>query len=118
MRCPLAVSMLSCTMRPCSTSSSLFPYTTLFRSYDPQRQPPLRRTSRSVAKRQCATNPLTRFFEQFAADQPAADFGCAGADVIKFRVAQKAPGRKIVDVAVTAQALDRLERHPHTFFRG
>jgi len=36
---------------------------------------------------------LSRFFEQFASDQHAADFGRAGADFIKLGVARQLPGR-------------------------
>src|SRR5205085_12674571 len=58
-----------------------------------------------------------RFLEQFPADQPAANFGCASTDVIKLRIAKKAARGEFVDVAVATEALDCLERHPHAFLR-
>src|SRR5258708_15088623 len=57
------------------------------------------------------------FFEQLAADQPAADFGSAGADLVELGVAPQPPGRRLVDVAPAAQRLDRLAGHPRRFFR-
>src|SRR3974390_1920881 len=59
---------------------------------------------------------LRGLFEQLTADQPAADFARAGADFVELGIAQEAPRRIIVDVAIAAQALDRLERHPHALF--
>src|SRR6266852_4831978 len=58
-----------------------------------------------------------RLGKQLAADQPAADLGSSRADLVELRVAPQAPGRVIVDVAVAAQALDRLARHPGRFLR-
>src|SRR3954470_5341324 len=52
------------------------------------------------------------FPEQFAPDQPAADLGSAGADLVELRVAPQAAGRRLVDVAHAAHRLDRLARHP------
>ena len=42
--------------------------------------------------------------EQFAADQHAADFAGAGADFVQLGVAQQAPGRVVVDIAVAAES--------------
>src|SRR5713101_1638184 len=53
-----------------------------------------------------------RLLEQLPPDQHAADFAGAGTDFVEFCVAQDAPGWEVVDIAVAAQALDRLERHP------
>src|SRR5580700_1805317 len=47
--------------------------------------------------------------EQFAADQHAADFAGSGADLVELGVAQQAAGRVVVDVAVAAQYLHRVE---------
>src|SRR5580704_12757628 len=58
------------------------------------------------------SNELVRFVEQLAADEHAADFAGAGADLVELGVAQQPPGRKVVDVTVAAEALDCLERHP------
>src|SRR5579862_7922680 len=49
--------------------------------------------------------------EDFAADQHAADFRGAGADLVELGVAQQAPGGVIVDVAVAAQDLHRVQCH-------
>ena len=40
--------------------------------------------------------------EQFTADEHAADFAGAGADFVQLRIAQQAPGRVVVQVAVAA----------------
>src|SRR5688572_977452 len=53
-----------------------------------------------------------RLVEDFAPDQHAPDLAGAGADLVQLGIAQQAPGRIVVDIAVTAQALDRLQRHP------
>ena len=58
-----------------------------------------------------------RFFKQLPPDQHASDFGCARADLVKFGVAQQTAGRILVDIAVAAQTLDRLQRHPCRLFR-
>src|SRR4051794_15673026 len=50
--------------------------------------------------------------EDFAADQHAADLAGAGADLVELGVAQQAPGRVFVDVAVAAEDLHRVERDP------
>src|SRR5438105_471311 len=57
------------------------------------------------------------FREELAADQPAADFGRAGADLVELGVAPQAPGRCLVDVAHAAERLDRLAGHPRCLFR-
>ena len=59
---------------------------------------------------------LSAGFEEFAADQHAADFAGAGADLVQLRIAQQAAGGIVVDVAVAAQRLNRLERHPRRPF--
>src|SRR5258706_6544143 len=59
-----------------------------------------------------AASVLGRLLEEFAADQPAADLRGAGADLVELGVAQQPAGGVVVDGAVAAQALDRLERHP------
>src|SRR5689334_10685096 len=48
--------------------------------------------------------------ENLPADQHAADLARAGADLIELGVAQQPPGGIIVDVAVSAEALDGVER--------
>src|SRR5688572_9939724 len=55
------------------------------------------------------------FGEQLAADQPAADLGSAGADLVELGVAPQAPGGRFVDVAHAAERLDRLAGHPGGF---
>src|SRR3954451_23209903 len=55
--------------------------------------------------------------EQFASDQHPPDLARAGADLVQLRVAPQPPGGKLVDVAVAAQRLDRLARHPRRLFR-
>ena len=42
----------------------------------------------------------------------------AGADLVELGVAPQPAGRVFVDVAVAAEALDRLARHPRRLFRG
>src|SRR4029077_16648889 len=54
--------------------------------------------------------------EDFAADQHAADLRGAGADLVELGVAQQPPGREIVDVAVAAEDLDRVERQRRRLF--
>src|SRR5258708_948637 len=54
-----------------------------------------------------------RFFEKLAPDQHAADLVGAGADVVELGVPEQSSGGKVVDVAVAAHRLDRLERHLH-----
>src|SRR5438876_5608071 len=62
--------------------------------------------------------PSGRFGKQLPPDQPAADLGSSRADLVELRVAPQAPGRVIVDVAVAAETLDGLARHPGRFFGG
>src|SRR5215831_3107453 len=50
-----------------------------------------------------------RFAEEFAADQHAADLRGAGADLVELGVPQEPSGREFVDVAVSAEDLDRLQ---------
>src|SRR6201992_1290212 len=51
-----------------------------------------------------------KFIEQLAPDQHAADFAGAGADLVELGVAQQAAGRIVVDIAIAAEQLDRVER--------
>src|SRR3989475_6204756 len=62
--------------------------------------------------------PSGRLGKQLPPDQPAADLGRSRADLVELRVAPQAPGRVIVDVAVAAETLDRLARHPGRFLGG
>src|SRR5258706_2447653 len=55
----------------------------------------------------------SRFFEELAPDQHAADLVGAGADVVELGIAEQAPRGKFVDVAVAAEGLDRVERDLH-----
>src|SRR5512139_962811 len=50
--------------------------------------------------------------EQFPPDQHAADLARAGTDLVELGVAPDPPGRVVVDVAVAAEALDRLVGKP------
>src|SRR6185369_3667638 len=59
-----------------------------------------------------ARNALFRLVEQLTANQHAPDLGRPGADLVQLRIAPQASGRIVVDIAVTAQRLDRLARHP------
>src|SRR5690606_25129948 len=54
--------------------------------------------------------------EELAADQHAADLAGAGADLVELGVSPQAAGGVVVDVAVAAQDLDALARHPGGFF--
>src|SRR6266851_7903013 len=65
----------------------------------------------------CMKSPLCGFGEQLAADEPAPDFGSAGADLVELGVAPQPPGRRLVDIAHAAERLDRLSGHPRRFFR-
>src|SRR5437870_4904773 len=66
----------------------------------------------------CMRRALCGFGEQLAADEPAADFGSAGADLVELGVAPQPPGRRLVDIAHAAERLDRLARHPGGFLGG
>src|ERR1700688_1459678 len=84
----------------------------------------MRRRSAGLAQRGAGIRPalglreLPRLLENLPADQHAADFAGASADLIEFCVTQQAPSRKVVDVAVAAEALDGFERHPGRAFGG
>src|ERR1700719_4250891 len=54
--------------------------------------------------------------EDLAADQHAADLRGAGADLVELGVAQQPPGREVVDVAVAAEDLHRVERQRRRLF--
>src|SRR3989454_11346287 len=55
---------------------------------------------------------LFRFVEELAADQHPSNLRGACANLVELGVAPETPRRILVDVAVAAQALDRLARHP------
>src|SRR5689334_16782669 len=58
----------------------------------------------------CGNPPSPRLLEDLPADQHPADLAGAGADLVELGVAQQAAGRVVVDVAVAAETLDRVER--------
>src|ERR1043166_4314031 len=58
-----------------------------------------------------------RLLEQLAADEPAADFAGAGANLVELGVPEQPAGGEIVDVAIAAQALDGLQRQPGRLLR-
>src|SRR5205823_3406496 len=66
----------------------------------------------------CMLTPLFGFAEELAADEPAADLGSPGADLVELGVAPQPPGRRLVDVAHAAERLDRLAGHPGGFLGG
>src|SRR5690349_23598564 len=53
---------------------------------------------------------LRRLLEQLSPDEPAADLARARADLVELGVTQKAPGRVVVNVAISAEDLDRVQR--------
>src|SRR2546426_12669134 len=59
-----------------------------------------------------------RFGKKLAADEPAADLGGAGADLVELGVAPETPGWRLVYVAHAAHRLDRLAGHPGGLFGG
>src|SRR5271155_5613189 len=66
----------------------------------------------SSTARAGADGKSPRLLKYLPADQHAADFAGAGADLVELCVAQQTPGRIVVDIAVAAQTLDGFERHP------
>src|SRR5439155_16813377 len=56
--------------------------------------------------------------EDFAADKHAADLRGPGADLVELCVAQQPPGREVVDVAVAAEDLHRIERQHRRLLGG
>src|SRR5512144_212481 len=62
--------------------------------------------------------PLFRLVEKLAADQHPPDLARAGADLVELRIAPEPSGRVVVDVAVAAERLDRLARHPRRLLGG
>src|SRR5215471_1160366 len=62
--------------------------------------------------RAARSRPSLGLVEKLAADQHAANLGRSRADLVELRVAPQPPGRVVVDVAVAAEALDRLPCHP------
>src|SRR3954454_19989114 len=70
------------------------------------------------AKSAPRNDELGRLVEQLPSDQHAADFAGAGADLVQFCVAQQSSRRIVVDVAVAAEQLDRIERALRRLFRG
>src|SRR4051794_14761659 len=73
-----------------------------------QTQPEI--TYASAYMRSDFARPLRGFVEQLPPDQHAADFAGARADFIELGVAQQPAGRIVIDVAVAAQKLNRIER--------
>ena len=76
-------------------------------------RPPHRRADAAQPAAEAALTAAAasrRLAEQLAADQHAADLAGAGADLVELGVAQQPPGRVVVDVAVAAEDLDRVER--------
>src|ERR1700720_2485297 len=59
-----------------------------------------------------SSQPRLRPVAQLAAHQPPPDLGRAGADLVQLGIAPQAPGRVFVNVAVAAERLNRLTRHP------
>src|SRR5690606_30281344 len=57
-------------------------------------------------------SPSSRFVEQLAADQHAADFAGTGADLVQLGVAPQAACGKFVDIPVAAQDLYAFAGHP------
>src|ERR1700730_18932379 len=68
--------------------------------------------SHIVPIRPWSSQPLLRLVEQLAADQHPSDLGRAGTDLVQPGIAPQAPGRVFVNVAVAAERLNRLTRHP------
>src|SRR5690606_10580322 len=56
--------------------------------------------------------------EQLAANQHAADFIGAGTDLVELGITQQASRRELVDIAIAAEGLDRLEGDLHGRLRG
>src|SRR5205823_6176234 len=62
---------------------------------------------------------LSRSFgEEFAADQPAPDFGSTCADLVELGIAPQPSGGRLVDVAHAAERLDRFAGHPGRLLGG
>src|SRR5690606_5329888 len=59
----------------------------------------------------------TGLLKQFPSDQHTPDFRRAGTDFVKLRIAQKAARRVVIDVAIAAQRLYRLQGHLRGVFR-
>ena len=59
----------------------------------------------------------TAFPKKLPSDQHAPDLASAGADFIEFRVAQQAAGGIVVDVAIAAEQLNRIQRQFCRLFR-
>src|SRR4029077_3051783 len=64
-----------------------------------------------------AASASRRLAEQLAADQHAADFAGACADLVQLGIAQQPTRGVVVDIPVAPQRLDRLERHPGCLLR-
>jgi hypothetical protein len=64
----------------------------------------------ALAGSKCLGDPSRALFEQFAADQHAADFARVGADLVELGVTQQAPERIVVGVAVSGENLDGVAR--------
>src|ERR1700758_4669535 len=63
-------------------------------------------------------HPLGRLLEQFPPDQHAADLAGSGADLVELCVAQEPARGIVVDIAVAAEQLDRIERDLCRLLRG
>src|SRR6185437_14468400 len=75
---------------------------------------------RSPDRRRSASRNMPRsrrFLEQLASDQHAADLAGAGADLVELRVAEQPSRRIVVDIAIAAEELDRIERALGGLFR-
>src|SRR5262245_31428841 len=57
-----------------------------------------------------------RLLESLAPDQPASELARACTDFVELGVPQQAAGGKIVDIPISAEALDSLEGHPGCAF--
>src|SRR5262249_40171223 len=68
------------------------------------------RSTRPLALEQPLGATSSRLFEQLAPDQPAANLAGARTDLVQLGIAQQSSRREVIDVAVAAQQLHRIER--------
>src|SRR6266480_3216343 len=73
------------------------------------------RSHRSRISRAMFVLRLLRLVEDFPADQHSPNFRSSRADLIQLRIAPKAAGRELVDIAVASERLDCFARHPGRF---
>src|SRR5262245_13858143 len=59
-----------------------------------------------------------RLLENLASDQHASDLARACPDFIELGVSQQAAGGKVIDIPISAEALDSLQGHPGCAFGG